>query len=312
MKKLIFMVGFALPVLVNAQDTTHVTKNLVIAIDGIQNLTIYDGERTFSKGSKPSYQFTIPQATTKDVEKDWQKYIKTGSKGKVETVNNETILLGAVSKNISSTTFDIYSTIVEAKEGVRITAWFVGPDSVYISNTSNTDRNLAVQKYLHDFAVSEYKEAVGKELKVEQDKLKALESDLKSFVKDEEKSNQKIKENERSIDRQKNAIKMSEQDQKNKAEQIGNQKKVVEQQKAISEDAAKSAAKTQKGFESELKKLEKDHEKLSKEIDKWEAEIREEGRNIEKNKQNQRLKNDSIEKQKLVIKAVEEKLAGIK
>lgn len=311
MKKLILMLGFALPIALSAQDTTK-TKDVVIAINGVQNITILDGERAFSKGSKPSYQFTIPQAVTKDVEKDWQKYIKIGSKGKVETVNGETFILGAVNKNISPSTFDIYSTIVESKEGVRITAWLVGPDSAYISNASNTDRNLAVQKYLHSFAVPEYKEAVGKELKAEQDKLKALENDLKTFVKDEEKSNQKIKENERSIDRQKNAIKASEHDQKNKADQIGAQKKVVEQQKAISETAAKDAAKVQKNFEKELKQLEKDHEKLSKGIDGWEKEIREEGRNIEKSKQNQRLKNDSIEKQKLVVKAVEEKLAAIK
>lgn len=313
MKKLILMLGFALPVLINAQDSaTAKPVSVAIAVGGAQNLTIIDGDRAFSKGSKPSYQFTIPQAITKDVEKDWQKYIKAGSKGKVETVNGETYIVGAVNKNISPSTFDVYSTIVESKEGVRITAWFIGSDSVYISAASNTDRNLAVQKYLHDFAVPEYKEAVGKELKAEQEKLKAFENDLKAFVKEEDNSNKKINENERSIDRQKNALKASENDQKNKADQIGAQKKVVEQQKAISEDAAKDAAKVQKGFEKELKQLEKDHEKLSKEIDKWEAEIREEGRNIEKTKQNQRLKNDSIEKQRLVIKAVEEKLADIK
>lgn len=314
MKKLILLLGFALPVLLNAQDRQEKKEisSAVITIKPVQNIEILDGERTFSKGTFPSYQFTIPQAYLKDVSKNWQKYIKAGSKGKVAEANGETIIAGAVNKNVSGTTFDIYSTLVETTEGVRLTAWLVGPDSAYISKANNTDRDLAAQKYLHDFAVEAYKDAVSRELKEQQDGLKALEDNLKEFIKEEEKSNKKINENERSIDRQKNAIKASENDQKNKADQIGAQKKVVEQQKAISEDAAKAAAKVQKDFEKELKQLEKDHEKLSKEIDKWEAEIREEGRNIDKTKQNQRLKNDSIEKQKLIIKAIEEKLAAIK
>ncbi|MBS1614472.1 MAG: hypothetical protein JST49_16745 [Bacteroidetes bacterium] len=311
MKKLVLLLSLALPALLNAQNR-QATETVAATIKPVQNIEIADGERAFSKGTFASYQFTIPQAYLKDVSKDWQKYIKSGSKNKPVEANGETSMLGAVNKNVSGSTFDIYSTLVETTDGVRLTAWLVGPDSVYISKAVTTDRDLAAQKYLHDFAVQEYKDAVSRELKQQQDGLKALEDNLKEFIKEEEKSNQKIKENERSIDRQKNAITASLNDQKNKADQIGAQKKVVEQQKAISEDAAKDAAKVQKGYEKELKQLEKNHEKLSKEIDKWEADIREEGRNIEKSKQNQRLKNDSIEKQKLVIKAVEEKLAAIK
>lgn len=314
MKKLILMLGFALPLLMNAQERQEKkeTSSAVITIKSVQNIEILDGERTFSKGTFASYQFTIPQAYLKDVSKDWQKYIKAGSKGKVAEENGETSIAGAVNKNVSGTTFDVYSTLVETTDGVRMTVWLTGPDSAYISKANNTDKDLAAQKYLHDFAVEAYKDAVGRELKEQQDGLKSLEDNLKEFIKDEEKSNKKINEDERSIERQKNAIKMNDNDQKNKAEQIGAQKKLVEQQRAISADAAKDAEKTQKGYESELKKLEKDNEKLNKEIDNWEKDIREEGRNIEKSKQNQRLKNDAIEKQKLIIKAVEEKLAAIK
>jgi len=310
MKRLILLFTIAIPVLINAQQPTD--SSTPPAANSAKELVITQAENVFTLGKHASMEITIPQAKLSDVDKSWQKYIKSGSKNKPEVKDGITSIKGAINKNVSPQGFDLYSKLIGTTDGVKMIVWFVREDSIYMSSATGTDRDLAAEKYLHDFAVGEYKYAVKDELKAEQDKLKSLEDELKEFIKDEEKSNKKINENERSIERQKNAIQANNNDQKNKAEQIGAQKKVVEQQKAISADAGKDAAKVQKGFESELKKLEKENEKLNKDIDDWEKEIREEGRNIDKSKQNQALKNEDIEKQRKAINAVQNKLDNIK
>lgn len=309
MKRFVLLFTIAIPVLIHAQNAAD--SAMLKQQYAAKELVITQADNTFSLGKHASMEITIPQAKLSDVDKDWQKYIKSGSKNKPETKDGITSIKGAVNKNVSPQGFGLYSKLIGTTDGVKMIVWFLREDSIYMSSATGTDRDLAAEKYLHDFAVGEYKNAVKDELKAEQDKLKNLEDELKDFIKDEEKSNKKINEDERSIERQKNAIQMNNNDQKNKAEQIGAQKKVVEQQKAISADAGKDAAKVQKGFENELKKLEKDNEKMNRDIDDWEKEIREERRNIDKSKQNQNLKNDDIEKQRRVINAVQNKLDNI-
>ena len=258
------------------------------------DLSVTETIRPNSKGNFNSFQVTIPQTKLKDVERDWQKYLRDGSKGKPETFNGEIIMRGAVSKNVSPNPFTVYSKLLETSGGVVLTAWITEDDSVFISAELNNDKDLAAKKYVRDFAVEEYKEVVKEELKSEKKTLNNLEDELKSLINDEDKSRKKVNECDRSIQRNRTAISTNEGDQKNKIEQITAQKKTL------------------KTYEEDLKKLQKENEKLNKEIDGWQKDIRTEERSIDKSKADQKFKTEQVEKQKTVIKAIEEKLAGIK
>ena len=154
-----------------------------------KKIEIEESPKLMSKGTYPSFAAEIPQAKLKDVDKAWRKYIATGTKGKIVEAGDEINLAGAVNKNISATTFNIYSKLLETTEGVRVTAWLNYGDSVYISKEQNNDKDLAAQKYILDFANDQYREAVKVELKKEQEKIKALEGEMKDLIKEEEKSN---------------------------------------------------------------------------------------------------------------------------
>lgn len=276
-----------------------------------KKIEIDESSRLMSKGTYPSFAAEIPQAKLKDVDKAWRKYISAGSKSKIVEAGDEINLVGAVNKNITTEVFNIYSKLLETTEGVKVTAWFSLNDSVYISKDQNNDKDLAVKKYMLDFALDQYREVVKDELKKEQDKTKDLEGEMKDLIKAEEKSNKKISEYERSIQRAHDDIATNNGDQKRQSDLIYTQKGVVEASKGNA-TVLKEAQKTLKDMENAKEKLEKQNEKLNKDIDSWNKEIREEQRKIEASKQDQKLKAEQIAKQKDTVQGVEEKLKNIK
>jgi hypothetical protein len=291
--------------------TLFTAVTLLSATFAQADLTVTEKLRPNSKGTFNSFQVTIPQAKLKEVNRDWQKYLRDDANGKPEEINGEIIMRGAVNKNISPNPFIVYSKLLETNEGVVLTAWITEDDSVFISSELSNDKDLAAKKYVRDFAVQEFKEVVKEELSREKKTLDNLEDELKSFINDEDESRKKINEYERRIQRNRTAIGTNEGDQKNKIDQITAQKKTAESLRNMP-DAYKEANKTLKTYEDELKKLQKENEKLHKEIDAWQKDIRNEERNIDKSKADQKIKTEQIEKQKVVVKTVEEKLAAIK
>ncbi len=276
-----------------------------------KEITVQVETVTMSKGTQTSYQVTIPQNTFKDVEKDWQKYTGTGSKGKASAVKGENFQPAAVNANVSPAPFNVYSKLLETTEGVRLTVWLTENDTIFISKEVSSDKDLAAQKYVRDFAVQEYQNVVKKELEAEQEKQKELEKELQGFIKDEEKSRKKISSNQRSIQRANDAIATNNADIQNTAYKITDSKRMVERT-ASDENANKGAKKSLKEVEKNKKKLQKDNESQAKNIDKWNKEIREEERNITDSQQKQAAKKGDIEKQKQKVQEVQTKLDGIK
>lgn len=275
------------------------------------DMSIDEAVRSFSKGSFPSFKMQINQMHLGDMQKDWISYLKTGSKNKPETANGEISMRGAVNANISPAPFNIYSVLIETPSGVVLTAWFTENDSVFISKDAN-DRDLAVQKYLYDFAVTQYREAYKKELKAENEKLKKLQNDLKDLIKQQDKATKKSNEASRSIDRNKDLIISNQTDQQNKQDQVTYQKQTVDNLKSNPGATLDAAKKELKGFESDLKKLINAKEKYYKEIDNWNKEIRDCQRNIENSTRDQGAKQIDIDKQQPVVQAVQAKLDNLK
>jgi hypothetical protein len=276
-----------------------------------KNITVDEAPRPMSKDSQFSYLVEIPQAKVKQVEKDWLKYISIKSKGKATVVNGENLQTEAVYKNISPNPFNVYSKLVETTDGVNLTVWLTDNNAAFISKTPNSIEDLAVQKYVRDFAVQEYKLAVEEELKMERNKLNDIEKQQASLIKDEEKSNKKINDNLRGIAKAKDKIVTTQSDIDAASVKIENQKKMVDKT-AADANATKGAKKTLNDLEKDKVKSQKNTDGDAKDIESWEKEIREEQRNIADGKQKQGLKLSDIDAQKQIVYGVQTKLSNIK
>lgn len=274
-------------------------------------LPVEEAPRSFSKGTYPSFQVDIPGGTLKDIDKSWQKHIASGSKAKVELVSGELVLAGAVNSNVAPAPFTIVSKLVDIPGYVRITAWFMLSDSVFVSRELNNDQDLATQKFVRDFALEAYRDVVKTELKKEEAALKVLEKDLDNLIKEEDKAAKKIDENKRAIQRANDNIATGNADIQTVSYKISSQKEMVEKTSA-DKNANQGAKKTLKELENSKKSLQKGNETEAKSITKMNAEIRDAERTIADSKEKQNLKRADIEQQKKKVVEVSDKLNGIK
>lgn len=277
-----------------------------------KQLTVEVSERPMSKGTRISYTVEVPQAQLKDVEKDWVKYTAKNSKGKAIIANGEYLQTGAVNVNISPDhMFNIYSKLFGTVEGVRITAWFAENDTLFVQSDSTRGQYLAIEKYVRDFGVMQYREAVKGELNAAQDKLKALKKGLATQIKSEERASDKISNDKRSIDRSNDAIATNKSDQGAASTKIEAQKTMVESTSGDA-NANKGAKRTLNQNEDTKKDLQRKNDTQSKSIDNKNKNIRAEERNKTTAQNNQASQSDAIEKQTQLVQEIQAKLDAIK
>ena len=261
--------------------------------------------------SRNSFKVDMPKTTLKAVERSWLRYVGKRAKGKASTVNGAYIQEGAVNKNISPEPFTIYSNLVEIPTGVRLIVRLGDNELVKAPGVANSTQDLAVQKFMSDFAVSAYRQAIQAELKAEENKLCALEKEKSRMVKTEEKSKRRIKKSERSNARDAATIESINQDIQAVVKDITEQNEMV-RLTASDRNANKGAKKTLSKIEGKKKKLERKIEKTNKGIADRNEEIRAEERAMNATRQLIEAKSTAIEAQREVVNAVKQKLAAIK
>lgn len=262
-----------------------------------------------SQGEQPGFEVMIWQAQLKQVQGDWEKAIRAKSKSKPEMLNDELVIKGTVIPDVSADSLNLYTLFTESKEGLKMTVWAETPNGYITADDANA--YLPLDKFLHAFATSEYKEAVEAEIKVEEGILKDLNKELSKLGKEHDKFLSAVSDNEVEINGIKNKISMNEGDQAAKRDAIQSQKKQVLKASEMSSEAKKAAGKEQKELEKELKQLVKEHKNYHKDIVKLEAGIRETEREVSNNKLARDLKQEEINKQTRKIQGLKEKLDNI-
>lgn len=273
-----------------------------------KKIEVIDVTKVLSLGKQNGLKMNIYQATKKQVEKDWTNTIRVNTKSKVENINNELFIIQTNIKAISPNPVNIYSVINEYPDYVELNA-FVEVDGKFISSNTHETEYLGARKFLRDFGIACYKDAVKEELGTEESTLKGLEKEFKKLVGENDKLYKDISQEERSIEVNKKEIQTNELDQRRTRGLIEQQKSQLA--KLRSEEQKKEAEKVLKNFESDLTKLQKQHESLHKDIDKSEAKIRGYQRSIKSNENDMARKQVEIEGQKKVVYQVEKKLQSI-
>jgi len=253
----------------------------------------------------------IPQAKQADVEKDWLKYVGKRSKGRSSDNNGQHIQLGAVNKNISAEPFDVNSKVVGTPGGVRLSAWLTRNNFPFIEKESVIGQDLAVKKYLRDFAVDQYRCAVKDELKAEQSMLKGMEKSLRALEKSGDRSGRTVSSNERSKERTGKAMETSKTDIEQKSARIEGQKDMLDAT-ASDPNASKGANKTMDEMKSDRKDLQKLHESQGEDLDDLNADTRKAERQVATSLQDQVTMQAQIDAQRAQVNAVQAKLNAIK
>jgi len=253
----------------------------------------------------------IPQARLRDVQKDWQRYVGAGSKGKASSAQGQYTQYGAVNKNISPDPFNITATLLGTTDGVRVSVWLSDNNNFQNSKEPASDRKLALEKYMHDFAVAEYRQAVTEEKNIAISKEKDMEKTLSKLIREEERAAKRKDGDIASIQHATDAIATTKLDIQSQSAKIEAQKVNV-QNNASDPNAAKGATKTLNELEAQKKSLERTNDKRGKDIDDWNNDIRAQDRAIADYKDKETTQKAVIEKQKQSIQDIQAKLDGIK
>jgi peptidoglycan hydrolase CwlO-like protein len=271
---------------------------------------------TMSKGEQPAFIVEIPQVTAENVEKSWMKLIRQNTKSKVSTENSEITILNTQIDEISDNPINIYSAVYQVDSAVKLVSLFEIDSSFFSFDGDKEDMNYertyeGIEHFLHDFAVTEYKEAAEEELKAEDKELKNLNNELQKLVKQTESFQKKIKLNESDSLNAEDQISSLEIDKQRKQGEIDGKK---ESMSTISGDKElhDQAKKHLKSLEKQRKKIEKEIEKLMANIVEYHSDNVELKRGIlENNKKKEELLDEISIQQETVIK-VTGKLENIK
>lgn len=267
--------------------------------------------QTNDNNTQISYVVLIPQATLKEVENNWNSYISHDSRGWGSNDNGVHTQKKMLVKNISADRFEIYSRMNETAQGVHLSAWLTQNGRALVSDAADSGLDLAAKKYVYDFAIGQYREAVQVELKMEQEKQKKMEDDLADLLKTKEHSIETVNENAREEKRTSAAINVTNRDIDDASLEIHDQKQMV---KATSSDpnAMKGAEKTLDNMEDDKQDLQKDNRKKNERLEELEKENRKEARSMNTTEQDIALKTTAIEEQKQTVRDVLTKLNNIK
>jgi len=260
-----------------------------------------------SMDTQHSFVVIIPGAELKETKKNWLQYLAKGSEGDASETNGNNLQIGVVNGNVSATPFNVSSRMIETNEGVRLNAWL---DPNIAATTPNSGRHLAMQKYVYDFAVQEYRVAVAKDIKEAENKLEELEKQLAAMIKNEEKLIKSVNTNDPANSRSDDAMLANNNDIKSSSEKISEQKDMVNYT-AADANANKGAKKTLEEMKDDKKDLQNDNEKREKRIEKRNKENRASDRSTELSQEAQRAKTSEIEQQKAVIVALKAKFDKI-
>jgi len=124
-----------------------------------------------------SFVALIPDANLSSTEAKWLKYIAKGSRGKATFINGIYLQTGALNPEVSLKPFDVNSKLTNKNSGVQLSVWIDQNGMPFRGDGTKNNGDLAVQNYVREFAVKEYRAILNNQLIEAQKNLRILESD---------------------------------------------------------------------------------------------------------------------------------------
>lgn len=265
-----------------------------------------DDELKFGNSQCPGVWVTIPEADLEKVSKDWKKLIEKGSKSKALVNNNEITIFGAMLKDISGVTINIFSSVIVQDSAVKLFAAVELTRDVFAVVGTSEYENLKTM--LKQFSKDQYITVAKDQLSAQEKMLKEMEKDISTLRKEQEKLTKGIESSNTTISEETYKIATAENQLKETSASLDAKNNELS---CVSPDAKKA-------LESEIKSLEKQKKSLEKEIVSSELKISKSKTVIEENNNalpvNQSKQDElgiKINEQRMVVSNFTQKLANI-
>ncbi|GIV34031.1 MAG: hypothetical protein KatS3mg031_1566 [Chitinophagales bacterium] len=275
-------------------------------------IQVEDIVKTISRGNQPGLKVLLYQTEKKDAESQWDALLRKKAKAKTENAQNEIIARGITLKEVSNRPLNIYAVFNPYADYVEMYVFFE-TDSVFLTKTVNETEYLSARKFVRDFAVQTYREAVSDQIKTEEKNLSSLEKELKKLQKENDCLHEQINKEKRNVDNNNEKISMLKLDQQRVRQLIQTQKTELDQLRdaSTSEEVIKAEEKKLKALEKELTRLEKDEDQLRRNNAKNETVIRHYERDLADNASATERKRQEINAQKMLLTNLRNMLKAI-
>jgi hypothetical protein len=253
--------------------------------------------RPSSKGIQPSFEVMVPQATANDAIDLWKKTIIPGrlfkKTPKMEKKGDEWMVNNVLITDITAIPLNVYTQVSSFSGSIYFRAFFQAETGFLGSQESSEEVVSEASRFVRNYAVQLYRQAVGKELKQEERKLKDLENKLSRLQKQNRNFNNKISDAQR-----------DEMDLKNEA--LQNEELLKNQQNIIQVDSTDlNTGKAREQMEKQVRDNQKDITKSQKSQNRY-------SRKAYSNQKDQKEKINQIEQQRQKVAEVQTKLDNIR
>lgn len=276
-----------------------------------EEISVKIKDKKFYDAESIAYVVEIPQATYKDIERAWPKYLKDSPKEKVLEDKGLFSIEKKYLPKISIDSIDINSYIKEY-DGHVILAVSFKLNGKYISDDSPDEVHFPTLEYVRAFAVAQYQNAVKDEINAEKKKFEQYQADFNNLVRENDFKQDAIKQAKRDILTNKDLITINELDQSGKIIQIQAQKDLTYKLVNSFGDEQKDAEKKLKEMERDFKQLQNKKDQLNSKIDNLQGQIRSNEREIIENEKKQKLLSLEKDDQEYVLQKLQKKLERIK
>lgn len=258
-------------------------------------------ERPSSQGLQPAFEVEIPQATSpaavrilermlapRRLFRKNQKFVQEG---------DEWVMRNVDVKRISSTPLTAIAQVSAFPERISVRIFFSDEQGFIGSSESMAAKTEDASRFVRDYALNVYRDAVEKELKNEQDILRSLEQNLRKMGRQQSSNERKINNLKSDNLEMRNEIRNYEMRmQRNNTFNAGGEStKIVLEQ-----------------HEEDTKQLQKDIRSNQRKINRNERRISKFERQANRSVRDQRDILNQIDRQKIVVTEVETKLRNIR
>jgi hypothetical protein len=239
-----------------------------------QPLEVKVEPRPSSHGVRPAFEVAVPQATADDAVKLWEKTLTGGGilkkSPKMENVKDEWIIRDIVIGDISPEPLNSFTQVSSFPGHIYVRIFLQKENEFLGSEGSSPQITDAASRFISNYAVELYKQAVEKELKEEEKKLTSLENDYDKMTRQNKSFNKKIDKAEK----EESSLRSDLKDEKKllkdtkKSDSPGdlNEEELEKSIKDVNKDI-KKAEKAQSKFEKKIDKNEEEQEELEEEIE---------------------------------------------
>lgn len=258
-------------------------------------------ERPSSLGLQPAFEVEIPQAKSTDAVRILERTLAPSrifrKNQKFVQQSDEWIMREVDVKRISSSPLTAIAQVSSFPERISIRIFFSDEQGFIGSPESMTAKTEDASRFVRDYALDVYRDAVEKELRNEQNILRSLEQDLRKMGRQQGSNERKISNLKSDNLEMRNELRDYEMrmQRKNSFNATGESAQIVLEQ-----------------HEEDTKQLQRDIRSNQRKINRNERRISKFERQANRNIRDQRDILDQIDRQKIVVTQVETKLRNIR